>query len=91
MHDIVIKAYDKAGNAISWPTWLYEKDALCQLRDFLFLVIKKLTFNPLQKFCLELEAILTKAQDDAIITSKQHECLRTENPTAAYKIPQMRV
>lgn len=89
MTDIVIKPSDKGGNVVIWPTRMYEKEALRQLRDVQH--YKKLTFNPLIKFRNELQNILDDALDTGVINKKEYDCLLPSDPKIAtyYMLPKI--
>lgn len=71
MTDVVFKPADKGGNVVVWPCTMYEKEALRQLRDTS--CYKRLTFNPLRKYKVELNVILMKGVTCGVITKQQKE------------------
>ncbi|XP_056386790.1 uncharacterized protein LOC130282519 isoform X2 [Hyla sarda] len=89
MKDVLFKPSDKGGNVVVWPSTLYEKEALRQLRDQN--CYKKLTFNPTLKFQAELKDILLNAQEKGIISPKEVDYLLVKDPTVAtfYLLPKI--
>lgn len=74
--DVVIKPSDKGENVVLWPTKLYEKEALRQLR--VPQCYKKLTYNPLTKFKMELTNIIEDAVAQNIISAQHGKYLIPE-------------
>lgn len=85
----MIKPSDKGGNVVVWPTYLYEREALRQLRCSHH--YKRLTFNTLFKFRLELSGILDDAIENGIINRQQYDALLPMDPKIAtfYMLPKV--
>ncbi|KAM4012040.1 uncharacterized protein ACNLHF_005390 isoform 1-T3 [Anomaloglossus baeobatrachus] len=89
LSDVVLKPADKGGNVVVWPTSLYEREAFRQLNNTV--CYKKLTFNPLSSFNIQLNKILIRAKDDGIISSELASALQVAEPTIAtlYLLPKI--
>lgn len=79
MKYVIIKPSDK------------EEEAARQLHDAD--CYKRLTFNPLSKFQMELSIIIQRAVDQSILTEQQGKCLLIEYPCGAtlYLLPKVHI
>ncbi|CAJ0923568.1 unnamed protein product [Ranitomeya imitator] len=89
LKEVIIKPSDKGGNIVVWSVKAYEREMMRQLKDSS--CYRKLTFNPLSKFRLELFDLLELAVSNGILTSKQRDGLWNEDPTVAsiYLLPKI--
>ncbi|XP_073416448.1 uncharacterized protein [Dendrobates tinctorius] len=73
-----IKTADKGGNVVVWPTTLYEKEAMRQLKDGI--CYQRLSFNPTSVFQAELCEILEDAFQLGLISKEVKEGLVPASP-----------
>ncbi|XP_073442412.1 uncharacterized protein [Dendrobates tinctorius] len=78
LRGVVIKPADKGGNVVVWPTTLYEKEAMRQLRDTT--CYRRLSFNPTSVFQAELCEILEDAFQQGFISKEIKEGLIPASP-----------